>query len=145
MTEGTNRLLIFSLQENKYALDLRDVAEVMDPPPIYPIPRVPLFFPGIMNFHGSLVSVFDLARFLNGAPRNPHGKVLVLDPRIANLAVWVDMVESIVATDGILEEDACSAPLVEKVLTMADGEVKMLSVEKLLEKLEEALGAIGWE
>ena len=143
MMNGTNRLLIFSLQGSRYALDLRDVAEVLEPPQIFPIPRAPLFFPGIMNFHGNLVSVFDLARFLNGAPRNPHGKVLVLDSRIANLAVWVDMVESIVAADIVLEEEECSEALVGKALTMADGEVKMLSVEKLLEKLEEALSANG--
>jgi purine-binding chemotaxis protein CheW len=141
MMGGTNRLLIFSLQGSKYALDLRDVAEVLDPPLIFPIPRAPLFLPGIMNFHGILVSVLDLARFLNKAPRDPHGKVFVVDSRIANLAVWVDMVESIVDTDVVLEEDECTEPLVVKVLTMAAGEVKMLSVEKLLERLEEALSA----
>ena len=96
-----------------------------------------------MNFHGKLVSVLDLAWFLNRAPRDPHGKVLVLDSRVANLAVWVDMVESIVATDDVLEEDECCEPLVVKVLTMADGELKMLSVEKLLEEIEEALYANG--
>jgi len=139
MMDGTNRLLIFSLQGSKYALDLRDVAEVLEPPRLYPIPRAPLFFPGIMNFHGNLVTVFDLSQFLNNVPRNPHGKVLVLDTRIANLAVWVDMVENIVSTDIVLEEDESSEPLVGKVLIMADGEVKMLAVEKLLPKLEEIL------
>jgi len=143
MREGTNRLLVFSLLGDRYALDLRDVAEVMEPPLIFPIPRAPLFFSGIMNFHGKLVSVLDLALFLNGAPRNPHGKIVVLDSSIANLAVWIDMVESIVGSDVILDEDECGEPLVGKVLTMADGEVKMLSVERLLEKLEEALTANG--
>lgn len=137
--DGTNRLLVFRLQGSSYALDLRDVAEVLEPPPIFPIPRAPLFFPGIMNFHGNLVTVLDLAQFLRIASRNPHGKVLVLDTRIANLAVWVDMVETIVSTDVVLEEDEGSEPLVEKVLIMADGEVKMLSVERLLVTLEEHL------
>jgi purine-binding chemotaxis protein CheW len=139
--EGTNRLLVFTLQGSKFALELRDVAEVLEPPLLFPIPRAPLFFPGIMNFHGNLVTVFDLAQFLNSVPRNPHGKVLVLDTRVANLAVWVDMVENIVAMDIVLEEDESSEPLVGKVLIMADGEVKMLAVEKLLAKLEEILSA----
>ena len=141
MMDGTNRLLVFTLQGSRYALELRDVAEVLEPPVLFPIPRVPLFFPGIMNFHGNLVTVFDLSQFLNNVPRNPHGKVLVLDTRIANLAVWVDMVENIVATDIVLEEDESSEPLVGKVLIMADGEVKMLAVEKLLTELEEILSA----
>ena len=141
MMDGTNRLLVFTLQGSRYALELRDVAEVLEPPVLFPIPRVPLFFPGIMNFHGNLVTVFDLAQFLNNVPRNPHGKVLVLDTRIANLAVWVDMVENIVSTDIVLEEDESSEPLVGKVLIMADGEVRMLAVEKLLAELEEILSA----
>ena len=141
MMDGTNRLLVFTLQGSRYALELRDVAEVLEPPVLFPIPRVPLFFPGIMNFHGNLVTVFDLSQFLNNVPRNPHGKVLVLDTRIANLAVWVDMVENIVSTDIVLEEDESSEPLVGKVLIMAYGEVKMLAVEKLLAELEEILSA----
>ena len=144
MMDETSRLLIFSLQGSKYALDLRDVAEVLEPPLIFPIPLAPPFFSGIMNFHGNLVSVVDLALILNrGAPRNPHGKVLVLDSRIANLAVWVDIVERIVAADVVLQEGECSEPLAGKLLTMTDGEAKMLSLEKLLEILEEALSGNG--
>jgi purine-binding chemotaxis protein CheW len=142
MMDGTNRLLLFSLRESRFALDLRDVAEVLEPPLLFPIPRAPLFFPGIMNFHGNLVSVLDLALYLKKTPRNPHGKVLVLDTRLANLAVWIDMVENIVSTDVILEEDESGDPLVEKVLIMADGEVEMLSVENLLQNLEEQLGGM---
>lgn len=139
---GTGRLLLFMLQESRFALDLHDVAEVLEPPTLFPIPRAPIFFPGIMNFHGNLVSVLDLALFLKNAPRNPNGKVLVLDTRLANLAVWVDMVENIISADVILQEDKSSDPLVEKVLMLADGEVKMLAVENLLARLEEHLGGM---
>ncbi|HEX2769453.1 MAG TPA: chemotaxis protein CheW [Geobacteraceae bacterium] len=143
MMDGSNRLLVFTLRGSRYALTLRNVAEVMEPPLIYPIPHAPHFFLGIMNFHGNLVSVLDLARFLSGAPRNPHGKILVLDTRIANLSLWVDTIENICSTDAILEEYKSDENLVEKLLMMADGEVKMLSVENLLDKLEEILAAAG--
>ena len=143
MMDATNRLLVFSLRGSRYAITLENVAEVMEPPLIYPIPHAPHFFPGIMNFHGNLVSVLDLALFLSGAPRNPQGKILVLDARIANLSLWVDTIENIGSTDGILEEYESDENLVEKLLMMADGEVKMLSVEKLLDKLEEILAAAG--
>src|ERR1039457_5875186 len=134
MMEGANRLIVFSLQGSKYALYLRNVAEVVEPPRVFPMPHAPHFFPGIMNFHGNLVSLLDLALFLTNMPRNPQGKVLVLDTGIANLALWVDTVENVGSTDVILEEDESSETLVEKVLIMADVEVKMLSVEKLLEQ-----------
>jgi purine-binding chemotaxis protein CheW len=136
MTDSTDRLLVFSLQRCRYALDIKDVAEVLEPPQIFPIPSAPLYFSGIMNFHGNLVSVLDLAHFLNDSTRNPNGKVLVLDTRIANLAIWVDMVETIVSAEVVLEEEPGSESFVERVLIMADGEVRMLSVDKLLERLE---------
>ncbi len=143
MMNSTNRLLIFTIQGSKFALSLRYVAEVQEPPPIYPMPYAPNFFPGIMNFHGKLVSVLDLAGFLYSAPRNPKGHVLVLDTGIANLALWVDTIENIGSADVIGEEYESPEIFVEKVLKMADGELKMLSVGKLLDKLEEILSEIS--
>jgi purine-binding chemotaxis protein CheW len=137
--DNANRPIVFTLNESKYALYLRNVAEVVEPPRIFPMPHAPLFFLGIMNFHGNLVSLLDLAQFLLNAPRNPQGKVLVLDTGMANLAFWVDTVKNVSSADVVLEEYESNEILVEKVLMMADGEVKMLSIEKLLEQLEEML------
>ncbi len=139
MMDAAERLVVFTLQGNKYALFLRHVAEVVEPPRIFPIMNVPHFFPGIMNSHGNLVSLLDLSHFLLDTPRNPQGKVLVLTTGIANLAFWVDAVENVGSSDVVLEEYESEEPLVEKVLVMADGEVKMLSLDKILEKLEEIL------
>jgi len=143
MMDGANRLIVFSLQGTNYALYLRNVAEVVEPPRIFPMPHAPLFFPGIMNFHGNLVSLLDLGHFLTDNPRNPQGKVMVLDTGMANLALWVDAVENVGSADVVLEEYESSEPLVEKVLVMAEGEVKMLSVERLLEQLEQILSGGG--
>ena len=143
MMDGTNRLILFTLHGCRYALRMRDVAEVMEPPRIYPMPRVPRYIAGIMNFHGNMVSVLDLADFLTGNDRHPQGQVLVLDTRIANLALWVDSVENISSAEIIREESECTERFVEKVLMMADEEVRMLSVEKLLDKIEEILSEIS--
>ncbi len=139
MTDGTNRLVIFGLHGGKYALYLRQVAEVVEPPRIFPMPNAPLFFLGVMNFHGNLAALLDLALFLLNVPRNPDGKILVLDTGIANLGLWVDAVENVGAADIVLEEFESDEALVDKVLIMADGEVKLLSAEKLLAQLEDLL------
>lgn len=139
MSKGTERLLLFTLGEDRYALDLRDVAEVLPPPAIFPVPWASQCLKGAMNFHGSLVAVLDLAAFMNIGALAPDGNVLVLDRGFANLALWVDRVGNIVPADGVLEEDESDDPLVEKVLTMADGEVKRLAVGKLLERIEKTM------
>ncbi len=135
----SDRLLLFTLRDDRYALDLKEVAEVMPPPVIFPVPWAPPCIRGAMNFHGSLVALLDLANFLTTGPLARDGNVLVLDRSIGNFALWVDRVDQIVSTDGVLEEDESMDPIVEKVLIMADGEVKKLAAGKLLERVEEAL------
>lgn len=139
MSSATERLLVFTLREKRYALDLRDVAEVLSPPAIFPVPWAPPCLKGAVNFHGALVAVLDLADFMNIGAMARDGNLLVLDRNVANLALWVDRVESIMPADGILEEDESNEPLVEKVLVMADGEVCMLAVGKLLKSVEDAM------
>ena len=139
MIDGIQRLLIFYVRGSRFALDLQDVAEVLDPPVSFPVPWAPGYLKGAINFHGSLVTLLDLADFMNVGSMEPGGSILVLDKRIANLALWVDGVENIVSFDAILEEDEGSDPAVDKVLVMADGEVRILAVGKLLQRIEEDL------
>lgn len=139
MSKGTERLLLFTLGDRRYALDLGNIAEVLPPPVTFPVPWAPPCLMGAMNFHGSLVAVLDLAAFMKIGPLVPDGNVLVLDRGLTNLALWVDRVGNIVPADGVLEEDLSSEPLVEKVLIMADGEVSMLALANLLERVEEAM------
>ncbi len=140
---GADGLIIFILRGGRFALSLREVAEVMEPPRFFPLPNAPSFFPGLVNFHGNLVSLLDLGQFLLGLPRQEEGKVLVLDSAICHLALWVDGVESVGASDVILGVKESDEPLVEKVLETARGEVKMLAVEALLQQLEGILTVQG--
>jgi len=139
MINGSQRLFIFCVRGSRFALDIQDVAEVLDPPVSFPVPWAPGYLKGTINFHGSLVTLHDLADFMNVGPIGHGGNILVLDKRIANLALWVDSVENIVSFDAVLEEDESSDPVVDKVLTMPDGEIRMLAVGKLLERIEEDL------
>jgi len=139
MVEGLQQLLVFNLQGGRYALDLRDIAEVLDTPATFPVPWAPCTIKGAMNFHGSLVSVFDLAEFMNLGTTGAEGVVLVIDKRIANIALMADSVENIVPSDTILETEESNDPMVDKVLLMPDGEIRLLAPAKVLENIESSL------
>jgi purine-binding chemotaxis protein CheW len=139
MNNRIARLLLFTVRENRYALNLQDVAEVLTPPVTFPVPWAPAYFSGAMNFHGSLVAVLDLAKFMNIGTMAPDGNILVLDKGIANLALGVDRVENIVPIDDVLEEDESDDPIVDKLLIMADGEVSKLAMAMLLERVDRAM------
>jgi purine-binding chemotaxis protein CheW len=139
MIDGMQRLLVFHVCGKRYALDLQDVAEVLAPLVAFPVPWAPGFVKGAINFHGNLVTLLDLAEFMKIGAMDGEGTILVLDKRVANLALQIDGVENILLADAVLEEDESSDPMVEKLLIMADGEIRMLAVEKLLESIEETL------
>lgn len=139
MGSGFRRYIVFTLRGGRYALDLRDVAEVRDPPLTFPIPRAPHYFAGIINFHGALVAVLDLAMFFEAQHGSTGEKILVLDRSIANLAILVDMVEDIVSEEVVLEEREGGDATTASLLVMADGEVKLLAVRNILENLEAVL------
>ena len=139
MDKGSGRLLLFNIRGQRYALELLNVAEVLSPPVTFPVPWVPPYFKGAMNFHGSLVAIIDLAQVMGIGTMAADGNIVVLHKEVANLGLGIDSVEGTIPADDILEEEESSNPLVEKVLFLADGEVSKLALDLLLERISEAL------
>jgi chemotaxis signal transduction protein len=92
MTEATCKYLIFTVSGRRYAIDLAQVAEVVEQPAIWPIPLAPPCYHGAINFHGTIVAVMDLAMFLGLAGGHGAGKTIVLLNRIAALAFDVERI-----------------------------------------------------
>jgi chemotaxis signal transduction protein len=92
MTENTQKHLIFTLSGKRYAFDLVQVAEVIENPAAWPIPLAPACYLGAINFHGTIVAVLDLALFLGHRQGYGTGKVIVLDTRIAALAISAESI-----------------------------------------------------
>jgi chemotaxis-related protein WspB len=60
--------LLFSLDRDRYLLDVRQVAEVLPLIGIMPIPQAPSTVAGIFNYRGTFVPAIDLAQVLLGRP-----------------------------------------------------------------------------
>src|SRR6185369_2605864 len=134
------RLLLFTVAGERFALNLQEVAEVMEPPASYPVPRVPGHFVGLINFHGALTALVDLALYTGRGSRRPgRGKVLVLDPHLAGLALWVEEVGLVLAGAAILSREPGQDPLTAELLQTESGRVRLLGVEALLFALEREL------
>ena len=136
------RLVIFRLAGQRLALDLALVSEVTEPPRTWPIPLVPPYFIGAMTSHGSLVSLLDLGRFLGCGSGDGERKVLVIDRRLAALALLVDGVERIMLREEVVSEREGDKPMVSRFLAVDGGEVALLSPELLLEAVEQELHGI---
>jgi chemotaxis-related protein WspB len=61
-------LLLFQLDEDRYALDARQVAEVLPLVTITPIPQAPTGVAGLFNYRGTPVPAIDLSQLAIGRP-----------------------------------------------------------------------------
>jgi len=130
------RYLIFEIAGERHALLLENVAEIMDPPVFYPIPKAPLCYPGVINCHGRPTPVLDLAFLYYGKSAGGTGKVLVLDRKKANLALLVQSVVNIVFGPFPVVAAASNDGVDWKMLQVADGTARFVEPEELLETLE---------
>jgi chemotaxis signal transduction protein len=137
MSDAESRYLVFDVGGEWYALILQDVEEIMELPEIHPLPRAPSYYSGVMNCHSMPVPILDLALFLKKGSSPPGGKILVMNRKIANLALRVHVIKCIAA--GIVTEETGIDNFdgIVKTLLVAGAETKLLLSEKLLLQLEE--------
>jgi purine-binding chemotaxis protein CheW len=136
MADHNRKFLIFSLSGSLYALDLAQVAEVGDPPLMWPIPLAPPCFSGVLNFHGDIVAVMDLAVFLGLDGPGKSGKIVVLQQEIASLAFLVDTVVRIVSEDEVSFTPTPDGGFAAAVVGLIDGEAIQLDLDVLVHEAE---------
>ena len=133
------RFLLFDAAGEGFALNLRDISEVLESQESFPVPGAPCHFLGLINFHGEFTALVDLGLFLGRSHRQLPENVLVLDARLAQLALSVDGVRAIVTEREILGEAPGEEPLTAALLDTAYGRVRLLRVDTLLFGLEQGL------
>ena len=136
MTDRNRKFLIFSLQASLYALDIAQVAEVDDPPQLWPIPLAPPCYSGALNFHGDIIAVMNLSLFLGrDGPAKP-GKIIVLRQEVASLAFLVDTVVRIVSEDEAIFTPPPDTGFAAATLGLFDGEAIQLDLDALVHAAE---------
>ena len=79
--EPTTRWLTFSLLENRYAIEIDQIREILRPCEPTPVPGAPNWMLGVINLRGAIVTVLSLHTMLNRPVPEPseQQRVLVTD------------------------------------------------------------------
>jgi purine-binding chemotaxis protein CheW len=91
----------FILGEEKFAINLFDVREIVESFRITPLPHAPSYVKGIIDLRGEITTVIDLKTILRIIPKNSEGQIdarfIVLDERVTNVktGILVDDVTSV--------------------------------------------------
>lgn len=95
------KLLIFDLAGEKYAVPIHDIAQIIETPLTTPIPNAPPYLYGILSLRGKIVSVIDVAARLGIRRRQAAGqsKVVVLDLGPDQIGLLVDNIDQVVDVD----------------------------------------------
>ena len=95
------KLLIFDLAGEKYAVPIHDIAQIIETPLTTPSPNAPPFLFGILSLRGKIVSVIDVAARLGIRRRKAAGqsKVVVLDLGPDQIGLLVDNIDQVVDVD----------------------------------------------
>ena len=93
------RLLVFNLGNERYAVPLLKVKEVIGKTTITPVPRTPEYFKGMMNLRGQVISVIDLrSKFSINPNETLETAIIILDLSPLAIGIIVDGIEAVVTT-----------------------------------------------
>lgn len=91
------QLVIFELDKEEYAVEIKDLQEIIKIPEITPVPNAPDFIPGIFNLRGRIVVVVDLEKRFNLKRENEtkESNIIIAEVEGNSYGVVVDNVKEI--------------------------------------------------
>lgn len=75
---GRREILRFRLHDERFAVDLDHVEEIIKPRRFTPVPRTPDWILGILSLRGTMIPVIDLARRLGFRARESAGQRIIV-------------------------------------------------------------------
>ena len=96
------QVVVFSLENEEFAIDIQQMCEVLKPIKITPLPHTADFVEGVINLRGDIVPVIDLRkRFgINERPMDEKTRFMILEVADNLLGVIVDQVSEVLLFSG---------------------------------------------
>ena len=133
-------VLIFKLADEWFGLEVDDLQEIVESPELNYVPRAPDWIIGAINFHGNIVPVLDLGKYMGLADSAYGDRAVVLPIGQKALALGVSGIHRIVPLDPDLMLPCQREEQKElhiRMLYNHDGRtINMLDLPSLLSSLE---------
>ncbi|MBD2448284.1 purine-binding chemotaxis protein CheW [Nostoc sp. FACHB-152] len=142
-------LLLFYINNQRYALASQQVIEVLPLVSLNILPHAPDYFAGVFNYRGQVVPVLDLCQLMSGKPCSQHlsSRIILVNywgGDVAKSSVVGLMAERVVETlhksntelvDTNVQIGA--APYLGKMILDEQGMIQCLRIEYLLSESEQ--------
>ncbi len=148
-----DQVIVFRLHDELFGFDISHVNEITELLPLNPVPRSPEFVSGVINYHGRIVAVLDLARFFNLKVKRDDvlARIIVFVPGDYQIGFLVDSINEITH---VLEDSEETNPMegknfknvyIEEVACIGDDLVNIINAGKLLTDLEDYFKEVNVE
>ena len=136
--DGSNQLVVFTLDNQRYALHLSAVERVVSAAAITPLPKAPDIILGVINVYGRIVPVADIRRRFGLPAREMslRDQFVIAHTVRRPVILVVDRVEGIVAYS---PADVIRADLILSTMRHIDGVLKLKDGMALIHDLDRFL------
>ena len=141
MNSSETKYLLFTLAGDLFALELSQLAEVLEPQTLCPLPAVPSCYCGVMNFHGVIVAVVNLADFLGLRDATKTEKFIVLHESIGALAFQTERVIRIVPADQVEFRGERIRSFAKGTIVIPEGEAILLDAGAITDRATEIINS----
>ena len=136
-------LLIFHINESRYAIDIGQVEEVIPMVPLREIPSTPDYVAGLLNYRGHLVPIIDLCQLMAGHATRQRlsSRIILVDYPVGNgeyqlLGVLAEKVTSTVGGELSNFKDLSfgvgDAPYLGPTMSEGEEVIQLLDIDRLL-------------
>ena len=145
MAVNEMKMLIFSLNGERYATDIKEVERILGYQEPTVIPDAPRFVMGVINYEQSIIPIISLSRKFNFGDdkESENRKIIVVKREEKKFGIIVenvyevrdindDLVESVPSITGTIERKYISG-----LIKLEDNIVILLDLEKILSSEEE--------
>lgn len=145
MGNGEMKVLIFNLNEVKYAIDIGEVERILSYMDATPMPDTPNFVRGAINYEDAVLSIIDIAKKFNIATnyKRDEAKIIVLRNEGKRFGVIVSCVNEVkdIQADTIektpLIATDSSSNYVKGLIKLDGGIVVLLNSDNIISNNEE--------
>lgn len=107
-------IVVFTLGSEQFALDVKDVREVLDVQEISSLPKTPAFIEGVINLRGHVIGIVDLRKLFE-LPEKGFGKdTRIMIVRIKNALAGL-IVDSVLEVASIAKNSIEQSPEVVNI------------------------------
>ncbi|AAM30028.1 MULTISPECIES: chemotaxis protein CheW [Methanosarcina] len=95
--DNTIQVIVFSLGEERYGVEISQVKEIILPTQITRIPNVPGFVEGVLNLRGQIATIINLRKRLGKESKknDENTRIIVIEYNNATIGMMVDSVSEV--------------------------------------------------